>query len=86
MTTISNTTEFAWVLVESFVWQDETFYTAWEVFDEKETCFRKYPSNWQEVTERIFMTESIPGFNGHPNQQTIALHQVSFTGKSDVLQ
>ncbi|ELS04827.1 hypothetical protein Xen7305DRAFT_00045630 [Xenococcus sp. PCC 7305] len=79
-----NPTKLAWVLVESFTWQDESFYTAWEVFDEKETCFQKYPGDWREVTDHIFITEHLPGFDGHPNQQTIALHQVSFTQKSDV--
>ena len=55
----TNSTQVAWVLVESFIWQGEYFYTAWEVFDYKETCFQKYPGNWREVTDRIFMTEHL---------------------------
>ena len=72
------------MLTEYYVLHGDNCSIVWEIFDDKETCFRKYPGDWNELEKSVFEMNDPSVFKRQENHLGVALSQVLFTGKSDV--
>lgn len=81
MTNPFKSTKYVWALFQYEVNSKNFSENLYEVFDEKETCFKKYPVRWRVVEYHNYATNYVRKFEAHKKCSGLALRKIPFITK-----